>query len=172
MRVLNNRHWVSDVFSGAGIGIMSTELAYALSDVIFKGKGLLRNNLTTGKSIIENPSFFSLSMGMGWGSRNMDFDMGKFEFDEGDGDPRFNLKFGTSTAVGVEGAYFFNKYFGLGGRLRVNSSPIKGWRGITEIWKDFANCIFEDTEDEMINKMVYWYRGSTIPLDRRRNMTT
>ena len=26
MRVLNNRHWVSDVMSGAGIGIMSTEL--------------------------------------------------------------------------------------------------------------------------------------------------
>ena len=39
MRVLNNRHWVSDVLSGAGIGIMSGELAYALSDVIFKKRG-------------------------------------------------------------------------------------------------------------------------------------
>ena len=45
MRVLNNRHWISDVLSGAGIGIMSTELGYALSDIIFKGKGLLRNDL-------------------------------------------------------------------------------------------------------------------------------
>ena len=26
MRVLNNRHWISDIMSGAGIGIMSTEL--------------------------------------------------------------------------------------------------------------------------------------------------
>jgi membrane-associated phospholipid phosphatase len=161
MRVLNNRHWVSDVFSGAGIGIMSTELAYALSDVIFKGKGLLRNNLTTGKSIIENPSFFSLSMGMGFGSRNMDFDMGKFEFDEGDGDPRFNLKFGTSTAVGVEGAYFFNKYFGLGGRLRVNSSPIKGWGGITDYaWKDvnaFVDYMSETAEtEEELDQIAEW----------------
>ena len=36
MRVLNNRHWVSDVLSGAGIGIMSTELAYAFSDLILE----------------------------------------------------------------------------------------------------------------------------------------
>lgn len=132
MRVLNNAHWVSDVICGAGIGIMTTELAYVASDLIFGRKGLLRDNLTGGKSIIENPSFFSISMGMGWGSRNMDFDLNKFYFDDGDGDGRFNLKFGTSTAVGVEGAYFFNKYFGVGGRLRVNTSPIKGWDGIVD----------------------------------------
>lgn len=29
MRVIGNRHWLSDVFVGAGIGILSTELAYA-----------------------------------------------------------------------------------------------------------------------------------------------
>lgn len=28
MRVLNNRHWVSDVLAGAGIGILSTNLVY------------------------------------------------------------------------------------------------------------------------------------------------
>ncbi|MBA4058426.1 MAG: hypothetical protein C0490_27150, partial [Marivirga sp.] len=28
MRVMNNRHWVSDVFVGAGIGILSTNLVY------------------------------------------------------------------------------------------------------------------------------------------------
>ena len=56
MRVLNNRHWISDVMSGAGIGILSGELGYALCDLMFKQKGLLRNDL-----IIENekPSFFS-----------------------------------------------------------------------------------------------------------------
>jgi membrane-associated phospholipid phosphatase len=29
LRVMNNRHWVSDVLAGAGIGILSTNLAYA-----------------------------------------------------------------------------------------------------------------------------------------------
>lgn len=28
MRILNDRHWISDVFAGAGIGILSTNLAY------------------------------------------------------------------------------------------------------------------------------------------------
>ncbi len=150
MRVLNNRHWVSDVLSGAGIGIMSGELAYALSDLIFKGRGLLRGNFEGGHSIIENPSFFSVSMGVGIGSRNMDFDLQKFELDGyGDGDKDFNLKFGASTSVGVEGAYFFNKYIGLGGRLRVNSSPIKGWDGIESYaWESLVGGLFgEEYED-------------------------
>ena len=70
MRILNNRHWISDVMSGAGIGIMSTEIGYALSDILFKGKGLLRNNLELDS---ENPSFFSIGMGLGLGSKGIDF---------------------------------------------------------------------------------------------------
>ncbi len=133
MRVLNNRHWVSDVLSGAGIGIMSGELAYAMSDLIFKKRGLLRGSLDSKYNIIEHPSFFSVQMGIGFGSKNIDFDMSKIMLDGfGDGDKNFNLKLGASTAVGVEGAYFFNKYFGVGGRLRVNSAPVKGWDGITD----------------------------------------
>ena len=158
MRVLNNRHWVSDVLSGAGIGIMSTELAYAFSDLLFKGKGLLRGDISGQKSIIENPSFFSVSMGIGMGSRDMNFDLQKFELGSFDEDTKtFNLKFGASTAVGVEGAYFFNKYIGVGGRLRVNSSPIKGWDGITEYaWNDIFNNVYGDEyeSDDYIQRFV------------------
>lgn len=158
MRVLNNRHWVSDVLSGAGIGILSGELAYAFSDLIFKGRGLLRGNITADRSIIDHPSFFSISMGLGFGSRNMDFDMQKFDFDDGDGDTNFNLKFGTSTAVAAEGAYFLNKYIGLGGRLRVNASPIKGWDGIENYaWSDaLLSYIYLSTEDGL-EKVVDGY---------------
>jgi membrane-associated phospholipid phosphatase len=28
LRIMNNRHWVSDVMAGAGIGILSTNIAY------------------------------------------------------------------------------------------------------------------------------------------------
>lgn len=157
MRVLNNRHWVSDVLSGAGIGIMSTELAYAFSDLIFKGKGLLRGDISSDKSIIYNPSFFSISMGIGFGSKDLSFDLEKLEvrLDEG---KALNLKFGASTAVGAEGAYFFNKYFGVGGRLRVNSSPIKGWEGIENIaWNDMANNLLdeENFETESMTEFIF-----------------
>ena len=149
MRVLNNRHWVSDVLSGAGIGIMSTELAYALSDVLFKGKGLLRGVISGEKSIIDHPSFFSISMGIGFGSKNIDFDMEDMSFtDLDDEDKAFNLKFQASTAVAAEGAYFFNKYIGIGGRLRVNAAPIKGWDGI-------ENYAWSDLIDTYLNMSSY-----------------
>ena len=136
MRVLNNRHWVSDVLSGAGIGIMSTEIAYALSDVLFKGKGLLRNDLDNTASIVEHPSFFSISMGMGFGSKKIDFDYDGFDFE-----------FRTSTAVAAEGAWFFNKYIGIGGRLRVNSAPINGWSRVL----DYANADLK----EMVSMLTH-----------------
>ena len=132
MRVLNNRHWISDVLSGAGIGILSGELAYALSDLFFKGKGLLRNDIPGMASVIDHPSFFSISMGIGLGSRDLDFDMQEYGWAD-----NLNLKFQAATAVGAEGAYFFNPYIGVGGRLRVKSSPIKGWNKITDFaWED------------------------------------
>ena len=128
MRVLNNRHWVSDVLSGAGIGIFSTEVAYGLADLMFKEKGLKRNDLSGGENIITNPSFFSVSMGVGLGNKNLDFGSGAA--DEDDLNKHFDLK--TSTVVGAEGAYFFNKYIGVGGRLRVRSTPVKGLNIISE----------------------------------------
>ena len=36
MRVLNNRHYVSDVIVGAAVGILTAELAYWATDAIFK----------------------------------------------------------------------------------------------------------------------------------------
>lgn len=33
MRILNRRHWLSDVVTGAGIGIASVEIAYLLLPV-------------------------------------------------------------------------------------------------------------------------------------------
>lgn len=155
MRVLNNRHWVSDVLSGAGIGILSTELAYALSDILFKGKGLLRNDLNSDGNIVTNPSFFSVSMGVGFGSKKLDFDLEKFNLEGGEDSKVLNLKFGTSTAVAAEGAYFFNKYIGVGGRLRVNSSPIKGWDGVEQIaTKDIFRTILEIGNDDMAELLV------------------
>ena len=37
-RILNNRHWMSDVAAGAVIGVGSVHLGYYLSELIFKGK--------------------------------------------------------------------------------------------------------------------------------------
>ena len=39
-RILNNRHWLSDVIAGGAIGIGSVHLGYFITDRIFKEKGL------------------------------------------------------------------------------------------------------------------------------------
>jgi membrane-associated phospholipid phosphatase len=146
MRVLNNRHWVSDVMSGAGIGILSAELGYALGDIIFKGKGLLRNNLEFDS---ENPSFFGISMGLGIGGKNIGFnlieDVQDPELHGMDGidlsDPEYafladmdiDIDFRSATVVDAEGAYFFNKYVGLGGRFRVRAMSAKSFGSYADL---------------------------------------
>ena len=122
MRVLNNRHWISDVMSGAGIGILSGELGYALMDLLFKQKGLLRNDLVIDST---KPSFFSVNMGVGLGGKNLEF--------EGVGQ-KVGIKFRAATVVDAEGAYFLNKYVGVGGRLRVRAQSTKDFG-------DFANYV-------------------------------
>ena len=44
MRVLNNRHYVSDVIVGAAVGILTAELAYWATDAIFKDWKLFRSD--------------------------------------------------------------------------------------------------------------------------------
>ena len=132
MRVLNNRHWVSDVMSGAGIGILSTELGYAFGDLLFKGKGLLRNDLEMD---FENPSFFGISMGMGLGGKDIGFSLNDLQDREkygimeiGDVDSEEDyIQFRAATVVDAEGAYSFNKYIGIGGRLRVRAMSAKSF---------------------------------------------
>ncbi len=172
MRILNNRHWISDVMSGAGIGIMSTELGYALSDVLFKGKGLLRNNL---EADFNDPSFFSISMGLGLGSKGIDFtaddlvDKEKYEdmyagYDieaDVDDDENPNVKFRAATVVDAEGAYFLNKYVGIGGRLRVRAMSARSFGKYTELvdessllgWIGAVGSLYSNSE-EFFNTML------------------
>ena len=151
MRVLNNRHWISDVMSGAGIGIMSTELGYALCDLMFKQKGLLRNDLVLDS---EKPSFFSISMGLGLGSKDLEF--------ESEGE-KVNIKFRAATVVDAEGAYFFNKYIGVGGRLRVRAQSAKDFG-------DFASLVA--AEDYYAWQSLLPYYMDAFPGDYRLPATT
>ncbi|MCF0245103.1 MAG: phosphatase PAP2 family protein [Bacteroidaceae bacterium] len=177
MRVLNNRHWVSDVLAGAGIGIFSTELAYGLCDLIFKGKGLRRTDIIDEKSIINNPSFFSINMGVGLGNRNLVFDYTDYDFDEHDNpytyDTRLPFRFKASTYVGVEGAFFFNKYIGVGGKLGISSTPVDGFGDLADqVYKSF----------EIVSNPQYWTSDNFMrpdetnpqktPIDTKKSLIT
>ena len=165
MRVLNNRHWVSDVMSGAGIGILSTELGYALGDLLFKGKGLLRNELTNDS---ENPSFFSISMGVGIGGKDIDFNLlsdmqdkelhgisnEMVDYFKDEEDLNLNIDFRASTVVDAEGAYFFNKYVGIGGRFRVRAMSAKSFGKYADIASEDYNSVWTSEMAELYSAVV------------------
>lgn len=158
MRVLNNRHWISDVLSGAGIGILSTELAYGVCDLLFKQRGLLRNDMSVYPDLRQNPSFFNISMGVGIGNRNLT--MPKFTYDIPEENLNeeaveeqqpLELQFRAATAVGVEGAWFFCPYVGIGGRFRVKATPINGWNSFAKQEGDELNKFMQDPD--LVNSM-------------------
>ncbi len=134
MRSLNNRHWISDIMVGAGIGIISTDLGYLFTDLIFKNKGILRHDKEGLTDIRQHPSFFSGSLASTkpFGTLEIGDEVMTEVYkglDKVEGLNKDNLllprlKLGLSTTVNVEGAYFINPYVGFGGRLDVTTMPV------------------------------------------------
>lgn len=108
MRISNNRHWLSDVLTGAGIGILSTEMGYFLSDLIM---GHNPKRRTDSEQLPErhNPSFLALYMGVNAPLQ------------------RYNAKHKVSfqtaagATAGLEGAYFMHRNLGVGARFTASN---------------------------------------------------
>ena len=112
MRMANNKHWLSDVLTGAGIGILSTELGYYLGDLIFKDKGIQYTEASYQFDRMAKPSFLSLYMGL-------NIPLSKYDIDE-----QNVFRTSSGSTAGVEGAYFFNPYIGVGGRFTVSNTHL------------------------------------------------
>lgn len=107
-RQLNNRHWISDVLFGAGIGIMGTELIYYIFD--------------EKKSDKEEDPFHFLVLSKD--DKNLFF--------------RYNLSYARVIDIeedaqhfpdhgfgfGLESAYYFTKNYGFGGHVKMASFPL------------------------------------------------
>lgn len=121
-RQLNNRHWIGDVLVGAGIGIISTDLGYFLANLIFNRKDKNSWKINTDYSRYDAPSFLAFNIGIA----SVPSTLRTAElYDSENGSPLgMQLKTGTATAVSAEGAYFFNSYIGIGGRLKVTTIPV------------------------------------------------
>lgn len=112
MRIANNKHWLSDVLTGAGIGIISTELGYYLADLIFREKGVHHYATHDTFSRLDKPSFLGIYLGV-------NIPLSHYDISE---EQEFRTSSGSS--AGMEGAYFWNPYIGLGGRFTVSNTHI------------------------------------------------
>lgn len=160
-RVLNNRHWVSDVLVGAGIGIVSTDLGYFLSDVILKQRGIQRGSrLTDIYDVSKQPSFLSLGVQVYDGPNKLALNNIYDNYDS-DGNPYasndsrgvsnplgLKLHFGTGSSVNLEGAYFFHPNIGIGGKLRVISVPVTASVDLSNGFRYYA------TDDQQLSRIL------------------
>lgn len=120
-RMMNNKHWLSDVMVGAGVGILSTEVGYFLADLIFRERGLTHKNLDFDASDLKkNPSFFGIYMGFSLMPDHYNLT------------PTIHLKASPGSTAGFEGAWFMNRYLGFGGRIAATSMPISLTRPLSE----------------------------------------
>ena len=112
MRVANNKHWLSDVLTGAGVGILATEAGYWITDLIFKDKGLSASCLNSQDEGEANASFLSLYLGV-------NLPLSDYDIDE-------NNEFRTSTGstAGLEGAWFPCQNVGVGGRFTASNTLV------------------------------------------------
>lgn len=109
MRQLNNRHWMSDVMVGAGIGILATELGYFFADMIFRDRGLsYRGGTDFMPERFGKPSFCGIELGCTTVAGSYAMPSGR------------RLEFSAGTSAAVQGAWFFTPHVGLGGRFSVS----------------------------------------------------
>lgn len=108
-RQLNNRHWMSDILVGAGVGILSVELGYFFADLIYRDRGLLAVGTPVEFDRFRRPSFLSLYAGAVSA-------LGSYSLLSGR-----QVRFTGGPAVGVRGSWFATPCVGVGGRLAVGS---------------------------------------------------
>ena len=112
-RQMNNKHWLSDVLVGAGIGILSTEVGYYLADLIFKGRGITHARLPDRPFDPDyKPSFFGLYLGL-------NLTPGRYALEDGR-----EASLSTGGTAGVEGAWFITRHIGIGGRATISNMPL------------------------------------------------
>lgn len=112
MRVANNKHWLSDVLTGAGVGILATEAGYWITDLIFKDKGLSASYLDIQEEGEASASFLSLYLGV-------NLPLSDYDIDEAN-----EFRTSTGSTAGLEGAWFPCRNVGVGGRFTASNTLV------------------------------------------------
>lgn len=111
LRRVNDHHWTGDVMVGAGIGILSTELAYALADIYYKKD---RSGMSRHEASPELPS----SMGGAYMHYVLPHTLSGVL-----GGSKVRSRLGYS--VGLEATHLFTPYWGVNGRMGLTSSQME-----------------------------------------------
>lgn len=114
LRRVNDKHWMSDLLVGAGIGILSTELGYYITDLIYKDSP--RGTGWGSEPVYDKnhrPSYLMPYLSMSFPSA----------ISGRTGDSRIRSLHRWN--VGLEGGYFLTPHWGMNGRIGISSGQIE-----------------------------------------------
>lgn len=131
LRIKHNAHWMNDIFMGAGIGVVSTHLAYFLTDKIIGEKGIRRMPLSVSEQAQlqawnNRPSGFRLISGTETNGRTLavaDF----AEAAPGIDMTGITLRSSASITAGFEAEWFLNEslYLSAIGRYTLSQAKLE-----------------------------------------------
>lgn len=140
LRVGHNAHWMNDVFLGAGIGVVSTNVAYYLTDRIFGRDGINRMPLSQAEleqlaAWNNRPSGFRLISGTETSGRTLDvtdFALPAAGFDMTD----VTLRSSASVTSGFEADWFLTNSLHLSaiGRYTMSQAKLEIPTGNVRAW--------------------------------------
>ncbi|MBR6197921.1 MAG: phosphatase PAP2 family protein [Bacteroidaceae bacterium] len=127
MRMRHNSHWVHDTFVGAGIGMMSANLGYFLTDKILGEREIetLESREAYRKRLrkMQNaPSGIRFMMGTEWGTKHVETDNLEM-LEDFNGEATVHLS--TPYSIGLDASWFLTPNFAIEGLARISTSHAK-----------------------------------------------
>ena len=124
LRMRHNNHWINDTFVGAGIGMMSANFAYFLTDKMLGEDEIQtlesRMRYKARLSKMQNcPSGFKYMMGTEWGDKSVEKENIEVLTDF-DGDA--TVKLSTPYAVGMDVSWYLSQNFAVEGLARMSTA--------------------------------------------------
>ena len=155
MRVMNERHWLGDVVAGAGLGVLSTEVAYLLKDAIMGNKSQTFVP-TVEESREEKPSFVAINTTFNHSLNNYKLNNNR------------ELNINDGAAVGFESAYFYHKFFGVG--ISADHSSYKSAK--INMWQDSTLSFYYSGINHYFSYPIYhrMFLGAKIGAGISRNI--
>lgn len=159
LRIQHDKHWMNDLYIGAGIGMMATNLGYYLTDRILKNEDLKNKpevrlkDLQRVLKFNELPSGLSFVSGTEVGSRT-------FHLDD------IPVKTFASFTAGVEGTWFLNKNYALELITRCTTGYAKVYN---ERVPSLADDVFSGDNVSIYHVNIGGKYSLPITLDKRIN---
>lgn len=117
LRIRHNKHWLNDLYMGAGIGTVSTNLAYFLTDKIW-GKDAINKPEVRRKDVLRMMKFNALPSGVSMVA-GTEFGNRKVRFADA------TLKLGSALSTGVDLSWHTSSYFSIEMMTRMTEAQVK-----------------------------------------------